>query len=87
MEPKNTNDGLDNIAAESTLPEEDTERQGDPLQPHPHQGTIELGLHQGGLALLQLKCVEKPDCKIQEAKKCDKLTAHQLLFANRYCLK
>ena len=69
------------------IPEEDDDRQGDPLQPHPHQGTIELGLHQGGLALLQLKCVKKPHCEIQEAKECDKLTAHQLLFANRYCLE
>ena len=55
------------------LPEEDDEGEGDPLHPHPDEGTVEVGLHHAGLALLQLKRVKEPEGEVEEGQEGDSL--------------
>ena len=58
---------------EGILPEEDDEREGDPLHPHPDEGAVEVGLHHAGLALLQLKGVKEPEREVEESQEGDSL--------------
>ena len=67
-----------------SAPEEDADRQRDALEPHPGEVAVELGLHQRGLRLLQLKCVVQPKREVEEGEAGDRLPTPQRAVLEGY---